>query len=107
MPPERTTVRGSPASAPSVRHHWLRVASGAYLALMTAYAVGNIANDAWIEQVVHRGWTSWMIPNVLHPELTIAWGLIVLGAAALYAASVWWAARPRREHTALTPVAVV
>ncbi len=52
---------------------------------MAAYGIGNIANDAWIEQVVHRGWTSWSIPNVLHPELTIAWGLILLGAAVLYA----------------------
>ena len=61
-----------------------------FLALMTAYGIGNIANDAWLEQVVKRGWTTWEIPNVLRPSLTIAWGVIVLGAAALYVASGWW-----------------
>jgi hypothetical protein len=73
---------------PSVGRRWLRRPAGAYLALMAAYAVGNIANDAWGEQVVKRGWTTWRFPNVLRPSFTIAWGVIVLGAAALYAASV-------------------
>jgi hypothetical protein len=81
---------------PSVGRSWLRRAVGAYLALMAAYAVGNIANDAWGEQVVKRGWTTWHVPNVLRPGLTIAWGVIVLAAAALYAASAWWTRkRPR------------
>jgi hypothetical protein len=75
---------------PSVRRPWLRVATGAYLALMASYGIANIANDAWLEQVVKRGWTTWEIPNVLRPSLTIAWGVIVLGAAALYVASAWW-----------------
>ena len=55
---------------------------------MAAYGVGNIANDFWIEQVWKRGWTTWQIPNVLEPKVTVAWGLIVLGAAALYAIAV-------------------
>jgi hypothetical protein len=75
---------------PPVRRPWLRVATGAYLALMASYGIANIANDAWLEQVVKRGWTTWEIPNVLRPSLTIAWGVIVLGAVALYAASAWW-----------------
>jgi hypothetical protein len=62
----------------------------AYLALMFCYGVGNIANDFWIEQVFKRGWTTWQIPNVLEPRATIAWGLIVFSAAAL-----WWLARRR------------
>jgi hypothetical protein len=86
---------------PSVRRNGLRVATGAYLALMAAYGIGNIANDAWGEQVVKRGWTTWAIPNVLRPSLTIAWGVIVLGAAALYAASVWWSRRSPRERITL------
>src|SRR5580765_8974104 len=73
---------------PTLRRHRLRVATGAYLALMAAYGIANIANDAWFEQVVKRGWTNWAIPSVLRPDLTIAWGLIVLGAVLLYAASV-------------------
>ena len=54
---------------------------------MAAYGIANIANDAWFEQVVKRGWTNWAIPSVLRPDLTIAWGLIVLGAVLFYAAS--------------------
>ena len=62
----------------------------AYLALMFCYGVGNIANDFWTEQVFKRGWTTWQIPNVLEPRLTVAWGVIVLAASTL-----WWLARRR------------
>ena len=62
----------------------------AYLSLMFCYGVGNIANDFWIEQVFKLGWTTWQIPDVLEPRLTIAWGVIVLAASAL-----WWLARRR------------
>jgi hypothetical protein len=78
---------------PSMRRRRLRIAAGAYLALIASYAIGNIANDFWTEQVVKRGWTTWMVPDVLRPKLTVAWGLIVLGAALLYAASAWWSRR--------------
>ena len=78
---------------PSVRRRWLRVAVGLYVALMACYAVGNIGNDFWIEQVNKRGWTSWQFPDVLRPKLTIAWGVIVVATAALYAVSVWWSER--------------
>ena len=60
---------------------------GAYLALMLAYGLGEIASDFWLEQVVKRGWTAWSIPDVTRPSLSIAWGVIVLGAGAVYAAS--------------------
>ena len=56
-----------------------------YLALMAVYGLAIGANDFWFEQVVKRGWTSWTIPNVLYPKASIAWALIVLGAAVLYA----------------------
>lgn len=71
----------------SIRRPALRVVTRAYLALMAAYGIANIANDAWTEQVVKRGWTSWQVPDVLRPSLTFAWGAIILGAALLYAAS--------------------
>ena len=51
---------------------------------MAAYGIANAANDFWFEQIVKRGWTRWTIPNVLYPKASIAWALIVLGAAALY-----------------------
>ena len=72
-------------AVPSLRHRTLRIATGLYVALMVAYGLANAANDFWFEQVVKRGWTSWTIPNVLFPKATVAWGLIVLGAAAFYA----------------------
>lgn len=70
---------------PSLRHRRLRIATGMYLALMAAYGLGIGANDFWFEQIVKRGWTSRTIPNVLYPKASIAWALIVLGAAVLYA----------------------
>ena len=71
-----------------IRGRALRSTVTAYLALMLCYGVGNMANDFWIEQVFKRGWTSWEIPNVLEPRLTIAWGIIVLAAA-----TIWWLSR--------------
>jgi hypothetical protein len=68
-----------------VRRHGLRHGLAAYLALMLCYGFGNYANDFWIEQVVKRGWTSWEIPNVLQPRLTIAWSLIVIAAVVVWA----------------------
>jgi hypothetical protein len=59
----------------------------AYLALMFSYGVGNILNDAWGEQVVARGWTSWSFPSVLEPRPTWAWLVILLATAAITA--VW------------------
>lgn len=66
-----------------VRQGWLRRTLAWYLSLMVAYGVANIANDAWLEQMVKRGWTSWQIPNVLRPDLTVAWALLLLGMVAV------------------------
>ena len=62
-----------------------RPALAAYLSLMFCYGVGNFANDFWIEQVVKRGWTSWEIPSVTEPRVSVAWGLIVIAAVSLWA----------------------
>ena len=62
-----------------------RAALAAYLSLMFCYGVANFANDFWIEQVVKRGWTSWEIPNVTAPRVSIAWSLIVIAAVGLWA----------------------
>jgi hypothetical protein len=70
-----------------VHRRGLRNLLAAYLALMFCYGIGNIANDFWIEQVVKRGWTSWEIPNVLQPRVTIAWSVIVIAAVVLWV--VW------------------
>jgi hypothetical protein len=62
-----------------------RPALAGYLSLMFCYGVANFANDFWIEQVVKRGWTSWEIPDVTVPRLSIAWSLIVIAAVGLWA----------------------
>lgn len=69
---------------PRMRATWLRTGLAAYLSLMIAYGVANIANDGWLEQVVKRGWTDWAIPSVLRPELTWMWALVLAGGAAIY-----------------------
>ena len=62
-----------------------RAVLAAYLSLMFCYGVGNFANDFWLEQVVKRGWTSWEIPSVTEPRVSIAWSLIVIAAVSLWA----------------------
>ena len=63
----------------------LRVATTAYLSLMLIYGTAELANDAWLEQVVKRGWTSREIPDVTQPKASLAWAVIVLAAVALFA----------------------
>ena len=70
-----------------VSRRGLRLALGAYLALMFCYGLWNIANDFWTEQVFKRGWTTWQIPNVLQPSLSIAWGILIAAAAVLFVVS--------------------
>ena len=86
---------------PSMRSRALRVLLGAYLALMTAYGLGNMANDFWTEQIWKRGWTDWEIPDVTRPQVSVAWGVVVLGAAVLYLIAN---RRARRAPTASTPL---
>jgi hypothetical protein len=79
---------------PSVRNGVVRTAATAYLALMLVYGAAEIANDFWLEQVVKRGWTNWAIPDTTVPKLSLAWGVIVVAAALLFAAA---------EHRARPP----
>jgi len=72
---------------PTMRTQGLRLLLGAYLALMTAYGLGNMANDFWTEQIWKRGWTDWQFPDLLQPAVSVGWGLVVLGAAVLSAMS--------------------
>ena len=60
----------------------LRLLVGLYLGLEIAYGLANTAQDGWLEQIAKRGWTSHVIPSVLHPALTAAWLGIALAAAA-------------------------
>ena len=58
---------------------------------MLAYGLFNVANDAWTEQVVKRSWAERRIPNVLEPNPTIGWGVLLLLAALIWLA---WRAVP-------------
>ena len=58
----------------------LRVAVGAYLALLFSYGLANAVQDWWLEQVVKRGWTGREIPSLLNPEPSLGWAAIVVTA---------------------------
>ena len=69
----------------------------AYLALMLAYGVGNLANDDWLEQVVKRGWTMHELPSVLTPAANWGWAAVLLGAAVVW---LLWFRQPSRTTPA-------
>jgi hypothetical protein len=69
-----------------IRSRALRAVTGFYLALMLVYGLTNQAEDLWIEQVAKRGWSHWLIPNVLQPKASAAWGAMLIVAAILYRA---------------------
>jgi len=48
------------------------------------YGVMVAANDFWHEQLVKRGTTSLMLPDVITPGLTWGWGMLLAAAALLY-----------------------
>ncbi|HET7127960.1 MAG TPA: hypothetical protein VFJ93_02670, partial [Gaiellaceae bacterium] len=67
---------------------WLRLLLAAYLSLMAAYGIGNMANDFWTEQVWKRGWTNWQFPDLLQPAVSVGWALMVAAAAVILAMSI-------------------
>jgi hypothetical protein len=64
----------------------------AYLAALFAYGVANALQDGWNEQLWKRGTVDAHLPDVIRPEFSLGWLLILLTAAAVYA--LWF--RPRR-----------
>ena len=69
-----------------IRRPVQRTLTAAYLSLMLVYGLTNQAQDLWTEQIVKRGWTSWEIPNVLHPAASAGWAAMVAVAAVFYLA---------------------
>jgi hypothetical protein len=51
-----------------------------YLSLMFSYGLLNLANDAWLEQLVKRGWTDTELPEFLRPALSVGWAAVLAGA---------------------------
>jgi hypothetical protein len=79
-----------------IRARGLRLLVGLYLGLQIAYGLANAAQDGWLEQVAKRGWTTHVIPSVLHPALTLPW-LGIAVAAAVFAALILRPAPARRS----------
>jgi len=78
----------------------LAAATSTLLALLLAYGVANLVQDDWHEQVVKRGWTDHLVPSFLRPDLSVAWGVMVL--AGIGVELVWF----RRERRAAGGIAV-
>ena len=70
-----------------VRRPALRVAATAYASFLLAWGIANVVNDAWLEQVVKRGWTRHEVPGVLSLHWNWTWAAVVVGAAAVFAYS--------------------
>jgi hypothetical protein len=66
---------------------WARVALLYLMALMLVYGAAVALNDFWFEQLVKRGTTTWDVPDVLRPGLTVQW-LVVIALAGLVAAAI-------------------
>ena len=77
-----------------------RTVLAVWLSGLLAYGVGNIANDAWGEQVVKRGWTTWKLPSVVRPDLNWMW-LVVLGLTVVI---FFTALQPRRDQAETQPL---
>jgi hypothetical protein len=69
---------------PRLRAGWRRTALAAWISGLIAYGVGNIANDAWGEQVVKRGWTDWGLPSVVRPSVNWLWLVVLAVGAAIF-----------------------
>jgi len=70
-------------------------ALAAYLSLMLVYGLANAAQDGWNEQLWKRGTVGWHAPDVLRPELSLPWLVLVTAAVAVYA--LWFRPRPPVE----------
>jgi hypothetical protein len=84
--------------APSAR----RTALAGYLSVLLVYGLGVALADGWHEQIVKRGWTSWRVPNVLHPSVSRAWLVLLVAALLVWLVVQTWLSvadrrvRPRR-----------
>jgi hypothetical protein len=67
-----------------------------YVALMFAYGFGVALKDFWLEQLEKRDWVSWAPPNVLRPDLSLGWLLVVVLALGV-AVAVTRLEAPRRR----------
>ena len=69
---------------PRLRAGWRRTALAAWMSGLIAYGLGNLANDAWGEQVVKRGWTDWGLPSVARPSANWLWPVVLAVGAGIF-----------------------
>jgi hypothetical protein len=81
------TALGLRRALPGMRATRLRPVLGVYLALLLGYGVMVAANDFWHEQMVKRGTTDYMLPDVITPGVSWGWALLVVVTVVLYAAA--------------------
>ena len=72
---------------PSMRATRLRTALACYLALLLPYGLIMGASDFWDEQLVKRGTTSYSLPSLGLPALTMDWALLAAAAVITYLAA--------------------
>jgi hypothetical protein len=70
-------------TVPTMRAGLRRTVLVVYLCLMLVYGLALALEDFWLEQLVKRGVTSVRLPNMIRPDLSPAWGAIVLVTALL------------------------
>ena len=51
---------------------------------MFSYGVLVAAQDGWNEQLIKRGVILWDFPNVLTPQLSWGWAIVIAGASAIH-----------------------
>ena len=69
---------------PRLHPGWRRTALAAWMSGLFAYGLGNVANDAWGEQIVKRGWTDWGLPSVVRPSVNWLWLVVLAVGAAIF-----------------------
>lgn len=69
-----------------LRRARVRAAATVYLSFLLVYGAANAIQDAWLEQIVKRGWSAYELPTVVAPSASAAWLAIVAltGAAAFF-----------------------
>ena len=57
----------------------------AYLSVLLVYGMANALEDAWVEQIVKRGWASWEPPKFQRPGLSVAWAGLTVTVVVVHA----------------------
>ena len=52
---------------------------------MLFYGAAIVGTNAWLKQIVKRGWTEWEVPDPIRPSISPIWGTIVVATAILVA----------------------